>query len=87
MIYDRVSKSNYNNDLKSYVTFSDELQFQILSKVIKSRFQPMTHELLASNALTESYESIYEQKRTKMCFIFLMNSTLNNGMFHTSPIV
>ena len=32
-----MSKSNYNNDLKIYVTFSDELQFQILSKVIKSR--------------------------------------------------
>ena len=87
MIFDRMSKSNYNNDLKIYVTFFDELQFQILSKVIKSRFQPVTHELLASHALTESYESIYEQKRTKMCFIFLMNSTLNNGMFYTSPIV
>ena len=59
-----MSKSNYNNDLKIYVTFSDELQFQILSKVIKSRFQPVTHEFLASYSLTESYESIFEQIRT-----------------------
>ena len=71
MIYDRMSKSNYNNDLKIYVTFSDELQFQILSKVIKSRFQPVTHELLASYALTESLKVYMNRKELKCASFFL----------------